>query len=277
MSFLGKLAKGIQETIEIEKLEKINERRVKQYEELIENIINGAKNKGSILNNDEAARFEQESIDICLKSYDEEACPYMGRAVNENWAEEGGNNLEIRKRMLNRELQKKRGHIVTVFGPMQQQIIADHELYIGAIRNYQQQVASALPLSPDELKDSFSDFHAKLDTIIRTKYSDGIEFFDRFVKGRLTTQLAAARVEITAQNNQIIAKRQDVFEEKVFQDLYVRLQQSIIDRANKLKENLDQSGPDYIMTNEFVDRLHNHIDQYVVRLTNEIQKREAEP
>jgi hypothetical protein len=98
---LGKVEGGAQ----ILKLDKIVQRRVEQYDGEIDELI--LKLSGILFEN-EVMPMEQQVVERCLAKYDEEAVHFMGHALNPNWREGGGDNLEVRKRMLLRELEKKK-------------------------------------------------------------------------------------------------------------------------------------------------------------------------
>ncbi len=142
MSFFNKIAKTVGDAAEIGKLDAIVERRVQQYDRETDQLTQEIRR---ILSEEEIKKMEQDIIDRCLLAYDKEAVPYMGRAVNADWLEGGGNNLEVRKRMLNRELQNRRGKLAGAMAGLRASTQLQLDSLVTNIRQAEQEIKATLP------------------------------------------------------------------------------------------------------------------------------------
>jgi hypothetical protein len=153
MNFLNKVAKGAQQGVEIAKLDAIVQRRVQEYENETTEIVNRAV---VVLSAEEIKVKEDEIAARCMIGYDREACPYMGRPIQDTWKEGGGDNLEVRKRILSRKLEALRGSLLTQLETKFRDIQAKILLVKNFFQNHESTLIVKLPLKEVDLYNEFS-------------------------------------------------------------------------------------------------------------------------
>jgi division protein CdvB (Snf7/Vps24/ESCRT-III family) len=102
--FLKSLAKAAGNAIDISHLDGIVEDLTKEFDRCMSELSN------SSIPLSEVSGKEEELIQRLLDDYDKRL-KKDGESVQPNWVEGGGSNNEVRKRMLNRNLQRKRGKV----------------------------------------------------------------------------------------------------------------------------------------------------------------------
>jgi hypothetical protein len=205
MILLGKVAKAA----DILKLDKIVERRVEQYDRRIGEII---EKLDRIYYENEVVAIEHEVMEICLAKYDEEAVPYIDRHLNSNWRGGGGGNLEVRKRMLLRELEKRRFKLFEAVEQKNKLLRDDLQRYLDVTYGFIQDSLPLLPLSLNELQTHFSLLGKLLDALARetsannnqlTTYPKGHLEFDFAVHGELVTEMGKAFSSLITRNEEL--------------------------------------------------------------------------
>jgi hypothetical protein len=201
---LGKVESGAQ----ILKLEKIVQRRVEQYDREIDELI--LKLSGILFEN-EVVPMEKEVVERCLAKYDEEAVPFMGHALSANWREGGGDNLEVRKRMLLRELEKKKFKLPHAVEQHNKVLRADLRSYLEIADKFAEDTQAILPLPLEELRNHFFKLNQELDNLARRpttaganlSYADGHLAFDYAVRGELVKEMQTIFTRLEIRNEEL--------------------------------------------------------------------------
>lgn len=189
---------------EIPKLQKIIDRRVDQFEREINHLIKGLDR---LRTHEEVKAMEDEVIEHCLRDYDGEAVPFMGHPCNPNWRDGGGDNLEVRKRMLLRELEKKRGKLGNAVDKFNASLHQELNAFMEVISHFTHGTEQQLPLSSEELQHRVDALYRDLDQLARShNYSEGYNAFDFKVKGELVQGITAAVTAVCQTNNELTEK-----------------------------------------------------------------------
>ncbi len=190
MNFIKSVAGKLDDPMQNAKLDKINDRRVDQYDREIDELI---RNQHHMYTAEEVAHLEQEVIDHCLNDYDKEAVPYIGRAVHENWREGGGDNLEVRKRMLLRELEKRRGRLGAAVTEVNNRTRAELEGYFQRIGQSEGIIQESLPTDFGTIVNHYSHLKNELAGAITAHHHQGYDHYDTFVHHQLGNALRDAQ------------------------------------------------------------------------------------
>jgi hypothetical protein len=113
MSIFGKIAGAVTNTIEISTLDDIVGNLLRICDKRLEEISNDPQ-IGEITT-EEAKAYEDRIFLQVLGDYDSKAIRAIGggKSIATTWNEGGGGNLEVRKRILNRGLEAKRGVLLS--------------------------------------------------------------------------------------------------------------------------------------------------------------------
>lgn len=190
MNFIKSVAGKLDDPMQNAKLDKINDRRVDQYDREIDELIH---NQHHMYTPEEVAHLEQGVIDHCLNDYDKEAVPYIGRAVHENWREGGGENLEVRKRMLLRELEKRRGRLGAAVTEVNNRTRAELEGYFQRIGQSEGIIQESLPTDFGTIVNHYSHLKNELAGAITAHHHQGYDHYDTFVHHQLGNALRDAQ------------------------------------------------------------------------------------
>lgn len=236
MNLLKSVSKGIEKAVEIEKLDLIVERRVKQYEKEVQQVID---TPGLYLNDEQVVAREEEIINLCLEKYDGEACPYMKKQCEPTWRDGGGNNLEVRKRMLLRELNSRRGKLAT--GLAQRKIDIDNKIAIvdSYFSRFETNTMMKLPLRPSDLKIDLDTFLPDVNVLLAPYDFAGL---NTIVQGRFLTQQQELMTKIQNRNQELIQtevnrlRLETINKTAITLNLVIRT--AVEDSLNELKANL---------------------------------------
>lgn len=272
MSFFKAIASGIEKTAEIGKLDKIVERRVAQYEREVTDLI---QNLRKIYTPEQIAELEQQVIDRCLRDYDGEAVPYMGRAVNPDWKEGGGDNLEVRKRMLNRDLEKRRGKLAAAVNTLKGQIQIQLDSLTVFIQQSEHQIKSTLPSDQTTIDNQFAALRQNVAGLVSSNYPGGLAQFDALANGEIEQQLKNTRDLILGENQRLRVKAIRDYRQKAFTKLYDALYVGVAQTANTVKADLkidDNTGTgSNIITVEVIEDVRKEMDHVVSRILSDFR------
>jgi regulator of replication initiation timing len=203
MQFLGNI-----KSPHILKLNKIVESQMEEYDREIDELI---QKLDRLLYENEVIHMEQQVVDNCLANYDEEAVPYMGHPVDPNWRAGGGDNLEVRKRMLLRELDKKRSRLSLAVEENNRRLRADLQRYLDAAHKFARETISILPLPLEELQRHFVTLDQQFDSmaketspITERSYPDGVIGFDYSVRGELVKEVEKLFTGLAVRNEELL-------------------------------------------------------------------------
>eukprot|EP01040_Poterioochromonas_malhamensis_P011719 gene11719-12789_t len=189
MSIFNRIAKSVGDAAEIGKLDAIVDRRVQQYDREIDKLTQDIRRLPS---EEEIKKMEQDVIDRCLFA-----------AVNADWKEGGGNNLELRKRVLNRELQKRRGKLSASMDDLRASTQFQLDTIVVAIRQAEQEIKTALPTDLPTIEGQFVALRQKLGGVVGPNFPGGLAQFDAIVDGAVEDQLSALKEFILDENKRI--------------------------------------------------------------------------
>ena len=198
MNLLKSVSKGIEKQIEIDKLELIIERRIKQYDKEVQEVID---TPNLYLTNEEILIREEEIINRCLEKYDGEACPYMKKQCEPTWRDGGGNNLEVRKRMLLRELNSRRGKLAAGLAQKKADIDTRMAIVKDFILKFETNVMLKLPLSSTALKTELDSFIPDVNVLL-APYD--FATLNTISNGQLVNQHTEMVEKITKRNQELI-------------------------------------------------------------------------
>jgi hypothetical protein len=260
MNFLKNVATAVGDAAEIGKLDKIVERRVNAFDRYVDECI---KNLSVMHSEQEAAVMEMNIIGRCYNEYDSEACQFIGRPVNANWQEGGGDNLEVRKRMLKRQLEAKRGKLLEGIRAYNNTVRAQLNAYLTAIDQFGKQIREQLPCTQVVVGIKFDTFVQQLDAQIRPTCPDGFAGLNRTSNGALQTALTNVKVAIDQQNAILTAKFIGEYRRSMLQKFVGTLRQQIVQTNNQFKANeltAENRAPTDLITSSIVLDLHKQMD-----------------
>lgn len=217
MNFLKNAGRGIP-AVEINKLDLIIERCVKKYEKGINECF---LNSGIQLTDDQILVNEEAIISKCLEKYDNEACEFMGRKINKNWKEGGGDNLEIRKRILFRKLTEMKGQLMAKVHELRAKL----DSFLAYIQIFEKMVVMKVPLNDEQLAIEIDKFPIELAEILKP-YT--FESMNTLVDNQLRFKRDSMFENIKNTNAEVIKKTIDqtiqktIHRSKIMADLAVR-------------------------------------------------------
>jgi hypothetical protein len=243
MSIFNRITSVVDNPAQIAKLQKIIDRRLEQYDIEINVIIDSCDR---IRVSEEILEMEQTVIDRCLTDYDKEACPYMGREINSNWMEGGGDNLEVRKRVLYRELNSKRGKLATVLNQRFEKARSQYESYCIVIEHFETSTLSLLPMNPSSLETMIEEnLFQELDHSVRTNgYKQGFDQFNHFMNGSLWNIYSASRQRLINQNDSILKEKKEAFHKKYMESLFTVLHDKILKTTEEFENSITMEEED---------------------------------
>lgn len=266
-------AKTVEKAVDIGKLDAIVDRRVQQYDREINQKVQELRR---LLSQEEIDNIELEIIDRCLLAYDSEAVPYVGRAVNADWMEGGGNTVEVRKRMLNRELQKRRGKLAASMGDLRASTQFQLDTIVVAIRQVEQEIKATLPTDLPTIERQFVALRQKLGGVVGPNFPGGLAQFDAIVDGAVEAQLNTLKSHILSENERITAEAINEFRQESFNILFNSLYVQITQTTNAVKHNIGidvAHDPDNkVITPEVVDRVRRDMDRAVSSFLNDLRR-----
>eukprot|EP01040_Poterioochromonas_malhamensis_P011851 gene11851-12928_t len=225
-------ASAVNHTVQISKLDKIVERRVQDYESYVNDYTH---NLAEINPEEKAKEAEEQFISRCLSNYDKEACEYMGRPVNDNWMEGGGDNLEVRKRMLNRQLQARRGQLVEAVSSFNKTATAQLEVYLVMIQNFERQLRYKLPCGDPILRNEYQTFMDQLDQQIILTFAGGYHGFNRMCNNALETAINEMKSRVALENNAFAEKAIQEFRQKMLRQYLTVLREQVTEARDRFK------------------------------------------
>jgi hypothetical protein len=266
MNFLkqtSKLVKSVStavgDGVQIGKLDSIVSRRVEQYESLVSDFL---ENLSQMRSEEESLKAENDFITICLNDYDKEACPYMGRPVNDDWINGGGDNLEVRKRMLNRQLQALRGKLAEAVQTFNTQVNLQLESQQASIQDFEKQLRLKLPCGEAVFTTEYQTFSDKADQQILLTFSGGYIGLNRLCNNALEDSLNAVKNRISQENNILTEKAIQEFRRKMLRQYLTVLRDQVVQTGDRFKSTVlteDDVKTDLI-TPAVILELHKQVD-----------------
>eukprot|EP01040_Poterioochromonas_malhamensis_P011717 gene11717-12787_t len=273
MSFFNKIVKSVEDATDIGKLDAIVERRVQQYEREIDKLTQDIRRLPS---EEEIKKMEQDVIDLCFLAYDKEAGVYMGRAVNADWKEGGGNNLEVRKRMLNRELENRRGKLAGAMAGLRASTQLQFDSLVSNIRQEEHEIKATLPTDSSTIESQFNALRQKLGGLVGPNFPGGLAQFDALVNGAVEDQLSTLKEFILDENKRLTAEaihdfRQDSFN-ILFNSLYLQITQTTSEVKATLATTAASDPDNRVITPEVVESVRKEMDHAMSSLLTDLRK-----
>lgn len=242
MAFFKKLAKdiekvgqqainAIEDSALIPQLDKINAQCLEQFEVELRNVVSETSR---IINTEEIAEREQSKVDLILQAYDHDACPIVGRPVNENWRDVPGEVIEVRKRMLNRELEKRRGSLQKMFlADLRYAAYLFEDEQITVARKSKEDLQHSYPLPINEAEERIASIRRHAENHVNLAYGDMAGFDNKLIRSNLLAEVLNV-VAIDIRHDNKIATT------KYFQDSLSRIEEFERFLTDRLPRRNDQ-------------------------------------
>lgn len=135
---------GIKNPVELKNLDKIVDDLLGRYDDKVKAFI---AEGNAPLAAEAASALEQGWVDELNAKYDEKAHKATGRKVSGNW-KDGKDNMDVRKRILNRDFDKRRGKVFQSFGGALNDILAKVNSALACVEETNQAYFQSLKVSP---------------------------------------------------------------------------------------------------------------------------------
>lgn len=143
MSFFKNIGSAISSASEKSDLDAINSKLLSECDSEMKTFIRDKESITLV----EAETFERDLFERLNSEYDKKASKAVGRPVPATWNAGGQDNLEIRKRILNRSLDAKKGHIFSSINKG----LDDMKAHFGVVLRNAEQLMTAFSVSTHEL------------------------------------------------------------------------------------------------------------------------------
>eukprot|EP01040_Poterioochromonas_malhamensis_P010675 gene10675-11628_t len=273
MSFFNKIAKTVGDAAEIGKLDAIVDRRVQQYDREINKLTEEIRRLPS---EEEIKKMEQDVIDLCFLAYDKEAGAYMGRAVNADWKEGGGNNLEVRKRMLHRELENRRGKLAGAMAGLRASTQLQLDSLVSNIRLAEQEIKATLPTDTPTIEAGLSALRQKLSGLVGPNFPGGLVQFDALVNGAVEDQLSALKEFIFDENKRLTAEAIQEFRQDSlniwYNSVYLQIHEATNTVKSQLTTNTSNDPNNKVITALVVEDVRRDLDEAMSNILKSLKK-----
>jgi hypothetical protein len=199
-NFFKTITKGVGDAVERVQLDAAISEIVDGYDRK----VNAYMSAGTDLSSEDAERLEKEWMYAANAMYDERALKITGRRVPANW-HEGKDLIVVRKRMLNRQLDQRKGrlfegvknsHATMVWRLSDLKFSCER-----SIESFEMHMRDHMPILPATLHKDYDEMISVLQTKINEEYPGGLS---RFQADSVTNNGVSAWHEINVQAHKVL-------------------------------------------------------------------------
>jgi polyhydroxyalkanoate synthesis regulator phasin len=204
-SFFSKITNVVGDAYERINLDAANKEIIDGFDAKVKSYMDASTD----LSIEDAQRLEQQWMNAGNAKYDEKALSITGRRIPANWSEGDPDLICVRKRMLNRQFNERKGRLYEgVKNSAALTVWRLNDLKFNCVRsveNFDLRCRDSMPLNHSRLRDDYNEMISELQAKISDEYPGGLS---RFQSDSVSSSGASAWQEI---NNHALK----VFEELV--------------------------------------------------------------